>query len=34
MPTKENVERMFFDVTSVKETQRFANLHPRINTVW
>jgi hypothetical protein len=31
---QENVERMFFDVTSARETWRFANLHPGMNTVW
>jgi hypothetical protein len=31
---QENVERMFFDVTSARETQRFVNLHPRMKTVW
>jgi hypothetical protein len=33
-PLQENVERMFFDVTSAKETQRFVNLRPHMNTVW
>jgi hypothetical protein len=30
---QKNGERMFFDVTSARETRRFVNLHPRMNTV-